>query len=114
MSKCALEILKKLSMKNLCELGEALARYRQSLGLKQGDVAKRAGIPQESLSRFERGRVEEFGSRKLLAILNSLGLEIAFSPVKSDLITTDIDDKKNSVTYELKKLDVQLEKGMTK
>ena len=36
----------------------------------------RAGITPASLSRFERGQVSEFGSRKLLAVL---GLELQFT-----------------------------------
>jgi HTH-type transcriptional regulator / antitoxin HipB len=48
------------------------------LGLKQKDVAAQAGITPESLLRFERGQVSEFGSRKLLAVLAILGMEIAF------------------------------------
>lgn len=35
-----------------------------------------AGISAESLSRFERGRSAEFGSRKLLAVLAVLGAEL--------------------------------------
>ena len=35
-----------------------------------------AGITPESLSRFERGRGAEFGSRKLLAVLAVLGAEL--------------------------------------
>ncbi len=48
----------------------------KQLGLKQGDVAAQAGITPESLSRFERGRVAEFGARKLLAVLAVLGAEL--------------------------------------
>ena len=33
----------------------------------------------EMLSRFERGRCAEFGSRKLLAVLAVLGLELGFA-----------------------------------
>lgn len=51
---------------------------RRFLGLKQGDVAASAGISQGSLSRFERGKVAEFGSRKLLAVLAALGMELEF------------------------------------
>lgn len=65
-------------MQTLPELGEAVAARRRSLGLKQGDVAARAGVSQESLSRFERGKVAEFGSRKLLAVLAALGMELKF------------------------------------
>jgi len=65
-------------MHALVELGEAVATRRRSLGLKQGDVAARAGISQEALSRLERGKLPEFGSRKLLAVLAILGMELQF------------------------------------
>lgn len=63
-------------MQTLLEMGEAVAARRRSLGLKQGEVAVRAGISQEMLSRFERGKSAEFGSRKLLAVLAVLGMEL--------------------------------------
>ena len=63
-------------MQTLQELGEAVAARRKLLGLKQGDVAAMAGVTAESLSRFERGRAAEFGSRKLLAVLAVLGAEL--------------------------------------
>ena len=66
-------------MNTLLELGAAIATRRQALGLKQGVVATQAGITQESLSRLERGRVIEFGARKLLAVLTVLGLELQFA-----------------------------------
>lgn len=63
-------------MQTLQELGQAVAARRKLLGLKQGDVAAQAGVTPESLSRFERGRMAEFGSRKLLAVLAVLGAEL--------------------------------------
>ncbi|MEY4758272.1 MAG: hypothetical protein RJA34_3170 [Pseudomonadota bacterium] len=63
-------------MQTLQELGEAVATRRKQLGLKQGDVAAQAGLTPESLSRFERGRSAELGSRKLLAVLAVLGAEL--------------------------------------
>lgn len=68
-------------MQTLAELGEAVSTRRKSLGLKQSDVALRSGITRESLVRFERGQVAEFGSRKLLAVLAALGLEMSFTEV---------------------------------
>jgi len=65
-------------MRTLQELGEAVAATRRDLGLKQKEVAAKAGITPESLLRFERGQVSEFGSRKLLAVLAVLGMEITF------------------------------------
>jgi HTH-type transcriptional regulator/antitoxin HipB len=68
-------------MKTLPELGQAVAEQRKKLGLRQGHIAKQAGLPQESLSRFEHGQLAEFGSRKLLAVLAVLGLELNFTKV---------------------------------
>ena len=66
-------------MQTVTELGEAVAARRRSLGLKQGEVAVHAGVPQALLSRFERGKLAEFGSRKLLAVLAALGMEMQFT-----------------------------------
>ena len=68
-------------MKTLQELGLTVAATRRELGLKQKDVAAQAGITAESLLRFERGQVSEFGSRKLLAVLAVLGMELSFAKV---------------------------------
>jgi HTH-type transcriptional regulator / antitoxin HipB len=65
-------------MQTVLELGAAIAERRRSLGLKQGEVAARAGVTQEALSRLERGRLAEFGSRKLMAVLAALGMELTF------------------------------------
>ncbi|WP_080428050.1 XRE family transcriptional regulator [Burkholderia ubonensis] len=65
-------------MRTLQELGAEVAARRRALGLKQLDVAKRSGVTAESLSRFERGRTSEFGSRKLMAVLAAVGMELAF------------------------------------
>lgn len=66
-------------MQTLPELGQAISEQRKSLGMKQSEVARRSGLTRESLSRFERGQLPEFGSRKLLAILAVLGLELNFA-----------------------------------
>jgi HTH-type transcriptional regulator / antitoxin HipB len=63
-------------MQTIQELGAAVAIRRKRMGLKQGAVAALAGVTPESLSRFERGRGAEFGSRKLLAVLAVLGAEL--------------------------------------
>lgn len=62
-------------------MGEAVSARRKALGQSQREVAMRSGITRESLVRFERGQVSEFGSRKLLAVLAVLGLEISFTEV---------------------------------
>lgn len=66
-------------MHTLQQLGQAVATRRHALGLQQAAVASKAGITAETLSRFERGRTAEFGSRKLLAVLTVLDMELEFS-----------------------------------
>ena len=68
-------------MKAFSELGVAVSTRRKALRLNQSDVAQRSGLARESLVRFERGQVPEFGSRKLLSVLAVLGLEMNFSEV---------------------------------
>jgi hypothetical protein len=41
----------------------------------------RSGLSRESLVRFERGQLSEFGSRKLMAVLAVLGLELTFTEI---------------------------------
>ena len=67
-------------MQTLQELGESVAHRRKALGLRQQTIAKQTGITPESLSRFERGRGAEFGTRKLLAVLAALGMELDIVP----------------------------------
>ena len=63
------------------ELGAAVAARRKALKLHQSEVAVRSGLTRESLVRFERGQLTEFGSRKLLAALAVLGMEMSFVEV---------------------------------
>ena len=75
-----MKLMYKSIMRTLQELGEAVASSRKMQGLRQNQVALQAGITPESLLRFERGQAAEFGSRKLLAVLAILGMELTFVP----------------------------------
>ena len=68
-------------MQTLTELGEAVAARRKALGLSQSFIAARSGLTRETIVRFERGQVTEFGSRKLMAVLAVLNMEMAFAEV---------------------------------
>ena len=66
-------------MQTLMELGAAVAARRKVLKMSQSEVASRTGLTRETLVRFERGQLSEFGSRKLLAVLAVLGMEMSFA-----------------------------------
>ncbi|MGB8097393.1 MAG: helix-turn-helix domain-containing protein [Terracidiphilus sp.] len=74
-------VMYKSLMQSLAELGEAVAARRMALGLSQSFVAARSGLTRETIVRFERGQVTEFGSRKLLAVLAVLKMEMTFTDV---------------------------------
>ena len=65
-------------MNNLTELGRSAARLRKERGMTQKELAALVGMGQSTLARFETGGVAEFGSRKLLRLLEVLGYELSF------------------------------------
>lgn len=56
--------------------------------MTQKQLAALGGLGQSTLARFETGGVAEFGSRKLLRLLEVLGHELSFTP-KSSSFTLD-------------------------
>ena len=76
-------------MKTLDSLGATLAGLRKERHLTQKELASLCGMGQSTLARFERGGVPEFGSRKLLRLLEVLGHEIAYVPLKRDFTLED-------------------------
>ena len=68
-------------MKTLADLGAAITARRKALKMRQSEIAIRTGLTRETLVRFERGQLTEFGSRKLLAVLAVLGMEMTFTEV---------------------------------
>jgi DNA-binding XRE family transcriptional regulator len=65
---------------SLSDLGKESAQARRRKSLTQAELARRAGVGQSTLARFEAGLASEFGLRKLLAVLDVLGYELRFSP----------------------------------
>jgi len=58
---------------SLAELGREVARLRKAKGLTQRELGALVGMGQSTLARFETGRVNEFGARKLLRLLEVMG-----------------------------------------
>lgn len=65
-------------MNSLPDLGRAVARLRKERGMTQKELAALSGMGQSTLARFETGGVAEFGSRKLLRLLEVLGYEMSY------------------------------------
>jgi len=61
----------------------------QQHGMTQKQLAALCGLGQSTLARFETGGVAEFGSRKLLRLLEALGHELSFTPNQRSSFTLD-------------------------
>jgi HTH-type transcriptional regulator/antitoxin HipB len=67
-------------MNSLPELGRAVAELRKRSKMTQKELASLSGLGLSTLARFETGGVAEFGSRKLLRLLEVLGHDMSFTP----------------------------------
>ncbi|MBC7381223.1 MAG: helix-turn-helix domain-containing protein [Burkholderiaceae bacterium] len=76
-------------LNNLPDLGREVARLRKEKGLTQKQVGALTGMGQSTLARFETGQVAEFGSRKLLRLLEVLGHDLALVPVQGQFTLDD-------------------------
>lgn len=74
---------------SLPELGLEVARLRRDKGMTQKELGKLAGMGQSTLARFETGQVAEFGSRKLLRLLEVLGHGVLIASVRTEFTLDD-------------------------
>jgi HTH-type transcriptional regulator / antitoxin HipB len=73
----------------LPELGLEVARLRRDKGMTQKELGKLAGMGQSTLARFETGQVAEFGSRKLLRLLEVLGHGVLVASAHTEFTLDD-------------------------
>jgi transcriptional regulator with XRE-family HTH domain len=76
-------------MNTLREVGAEVARLRKSHGMTQAELARLSGLGQSTLARFETGGVTEFGSRKLLRLLEVMGFGLAFMETNQEFTLDD-------------------------
>jgi len=65
----------------LQELGYKIRRARRERGLTQAQLARAAWLSRTTLNQLENGLFPDLGVRKVLAILETLGLDLAVQPV---------------------------------
>jgi len=60
------------------DLGSEIRKARQTRGMTQAELASASGISRPTLSLLESGLVPDLGVRKVLAVLDRLGLDLAW------------------------------------
>lgn len=68
----------------LQKLGSEIRKKRRAVGLTQAQLANSAGVSRTTLNQFERGLVPDLGVRKVLSLLEQLGLTLAVHPANKD------------------------------
>lgn len=74
---------------HLADLGAEVARLRKAKGWTQKELGAMANMGQSTLARFETGQVAEFGSRKLLRLLELLGRRLVTVDVSQPFTLDD-------------------------
>ncbi len=64
----------------LFEIGENIRKERKLQKISQGNLAKTLGMSRSTISQIEAGIVQDIGIRKLIRILDHLGLELRIRP----------------------------------
>lgn len=62
------------------DFSSQIRKARLERGLTQAQLAASAGLSRETLNLLENGLVRELGFRKVLAVLDTLGLDLALEP----------------------------------
>jgi len=64
----------------LFDIGRDIRAARRLRRMSQQELAKSLGMSRTTISQIESGTVREIGVRKLMRILDSLGLELRIRP----------------------------------
>jgi transcriptional regulator with XRE-family HTH domain len=86
-------------MMTLDDLAKTIADHRKSQGLTQHELARQAGVSRALLARLETRRLPELGAKKLMRILNAVGLDLRVTslnqqrPTLEDLLAEEDEGK---------------------
>ena len=78
-----------IGMMSLGQLGKSISDARREQGLRQVDLATRAGLSRATIDALENGRAADIGVSKLSRILGILGLELSIRPATNERPTLD-------------------------
>jgi transcriptional regulator with XRE-family HTH domain len=81
-------------MDDLKRIGSRIREARKGLGLTQAVLGAELGISRTTLSLLESGMIPELGIRKVIRILDRLGLELMTRPAGAPPTLEEIREKR--------------------
>lgn len=64
----------------LFNIGKQIRGARKSRKITQSELAKRLGMSRTTIGKIENGTIQEIGVRKIIRLLDFLGLELKVRP----------------------------------
>jgi transcriptional regulator with XRE-family HTH domain len=80
----------------LFEIGEKIRAERKRRKTTQGRIAKDLGMSRATISQIESGSIQDVGVRKLIRILDYLGLEIRVRQAGSPPTLDELHEEKGA------------------
>jgi transcriptional regulator with XRE-family HTH domain len=79
----------------LFDIGKQIRKARRDRKITQADLAKALGMSRTTIGQIENGSVQEIGVRKLIRILEFLGLELQVRPAGRPPTLEDLREEEN-------------------
>ena len=84
----------------LSDLGAVLKNARKQRKLTLQELSAQTGVHYTTLSELERGRMTEFGVRKLMRVAATLGLELNLRPTGQSYTLDDVASERRNRTLQ--------------
>ena len=79
----------------LFDIGKQIRKVRKSRKISQAEVAAALGMSRTTIGQIENGSVQEIGVRKLIRLLEFLGLELRVRPAGQPPTLEDLREEEN-------------------
>lgn len=87
----------------LLRIGEEIRKERKRRKTTQATIASALGMSRSTISQIENGTVQDVGVRKLIRILDYLGLELKVRPVGAPPTLEDLQKENEGLWAEERK-----------
>jgi transcriptional regulator with XRE-family HTH domain len=80
----------------LIDIGTHIRNTRKISGLSQAELAAKLGMSRTTIGQIEKGTIQEIGARKLIRLLEYLGLELRVRPAGAPPTLEELREERES------------------